>query len=303
MKFGDNLKKLRKKKKMSQETLAEKIGVSRQSVSKWETGEAYPEMNNILCLCNIFHCHINELVHDDFVDIDSLDEEIKMSVVKFKKEKQKKVKVLSKIIYMISRIMKVISVFGIVMTIALIIGVPILLHDMSVSDDTINIFGKDYSYEIYDNEITINDSEGNSWIGTIDIDTTINLEEYLLEHSSTYYIVCVEIIIIALLITLILAYLLLDKLDKLFVNIHNEDTPFIMDNVRFVKQIALYLTLGILFPYVSGILFEIVTKIDMDVELELMNIIYILVVFSLSYIFEYGYEIQLDSKGKIYGSE
>ena len=41
----------------------------------------------------------------------------------------------------------------------------------------------------------------------------------------------------------------------------------------------------------------------MDVELELMNIIYILVVFSLSYIFEYGYEIQLDSKGKIYGIE
>ena len=38
MKFGDNLKKLRKVKKLSQEELAEKIGVSRQSVSKWETG-------------------------------------------------------------------------------------------------------------------------------------------------------------------------------------------------------------------------------------------------------------------------
>lgn len=38
MKFGDNLKNLRKKKNFSQENLAEKLGVSRQSVSKWEGG-------------------------------------------------------------------------------------------------------------------------------------------------------------------------------------------------------------------------------------------------------------------------
>lgn len=38
MKFGDNLRNLRKSKKLSQENLAEKVNVSRQSVSKWETG-------------------------------------------------------------------------------------------------------------------------------------------------------------------------------------------------------------------------------------------------------------------------
>ena len=38
MKFGDNLKKIRILKKLSQEDLAEKVRVSRQSVSKWETG-------------------------------------------------------------------------------------------------------------------------------------------------------------------------------------------------------------------------------------------------------------------------
>ena len=53
MKFGENLKKIRKEKNMSQEQLAEKVNVSRQSVSKWETGESYPEMNNILELCKI----------------------------------------------------------------------------------------------------------------------------------------------------------------------------------------------------------------------------------------------------------
>ena len=38
MKFGDNLQNLRKQKKMSQEELAEKVDVSRQSISKWERG-------------------------------------------------------------------------------------------------------------------------------------------------------------------------------------------------------------------------------------------------------------------------
>ena len=51
MKFGDNLKRIRKKTKITQEDLAEKVGVSRQSVSKWECSEAYPEMKNILKLC------------------------------------------------------------------------------------------------------------------------------------------------------------------------------------------------------------------------------------------------------------
>ena len=76
MKFGDNLRSLRKSKKISQEALADKVGVSRQSVSKWETGEAYPEMNNILQLCKIFNCEINSLVNDNMVDLDSLDEEM-----------------------------------------------------------------------------------------------------------------------------------------------------------------------------------------------------------------------------------
>ena len=47
MNFGQNLRNLRKSKNISQEELAERVRVSRQSVSKWETGEAYPEMNNI----------------------------------------------------------------------------------------------------------------------------------------------------------------------------------------------------------------------------------------------------------------
>ena len=71
MKFGENLYNLRKKQKISQEKLAEKIGVSRQSVSKWENGTAYPEMNRIFELCKIFHCKLNDLVNDNILDFNS----------------------------------------------------------------------------------------------------------------------------------------------------------------------------------------------------------------------------------------
>ena len=102
MKFGDNLRNLRKIKNFSQEKLAEKVWVSRQTISKWECGEAYPEMDNILILCKIFNCKLNDLVHEDLTDISSLGEDVKMNVVKLKKEKQEKVKGLSKAIYIIA---------------------------------------------------------------------------------------------------------------------------------------------------------------------------------------------------------
>lgn len=298
MKFGDNLKKLRKAKKMSQEVLAEKIGVSRQSVSKWETGEAYPEMNNILCLCSIFHCHINDLVHEDFVDIDSLDEEIKMSVVKFKKEKQKKVKGLSKAIYVLARIMKIISIMGMGICVLVLIGVPILFNNINISENSIEVFDEKYSYEIENNIIKINDD--GALAGEIVVDTANDLNEYLPVDLNIYHLICVEVIFICLIVSLVLIYLMLDRLEKLFINIHNDDTPFTLVNVNFIKQIALYLTLSIVFPFVSGTVFQLVTNIDMSVEFETMNIVYILIVFSFAYIFEYGYEIQLDSNGIIY---
>lgn len=105
MKFDENLYNLRKTQKISQEKLAEKIGVSTQSVSKWENGTAYPEMNRIFELCKIFHCKLNDLVNDNILDFDSLDKEVKMSVVKFNKEKQNKLKIVSKTISIFSKML------------------------------------------------------------------------------------------------------------------------------------------------------------------------------------------------------
>ncbi len=62
MSFGENLQYLRKKNDITQEQLAEQLGVSRQSVSKWESDGAYPEMEKILTLCEMFSCNMDTLM-------------------------------------------------------------------------------------------------------------------------------------------------------------------------------------------------------------------------------------------------
>ena len=71
MNLSENLKKIRKENNLSQEQLAEKLGVSRQSVSKWESGQAYPEMDKMLQLCEMFNLNIDDLLNQDIKDINS----------------------------------------------------------------------------------------------------------------------------------------------------------------------------------------------------------------------------------------
>ena len=71
MKFGDKLIELRKKKGYSQEELAEKLGVSRQSVSKWESNNTYPETDKIIQIANIFDCSMDDLINDQITDVES----------------------------------------------------------------------------------------------------------------------------------------------------------------------------------------------------------------------------------------
>ena len=62
MKLGQNIKRLRKEKGISQEALADAIGVSRQAVSKWETDVSVPELEKLLKLSELFGVTLDELV-------------------------------------------------------------------------------------------------------------------------------------------------------------------------------------------------------------------------------------------------
>lgn len=62
MSLGENLQFLRKNAGVTQEELAEKLEVSRQSVSKWEADASFPEMDKIIALCDMFGCTMDTLV-------------------------------------------------------------------------------------------------------------------------------------------------------------------------------------------------------------------------------------------------
>ena len=68
MSFRDNLQHLRAARNMTQEQLAMLLGVSRQSVSKWEAERAYPEMDKLLRLCALFECTLDDLVCGDLTE-------------------------------------------------------------------------------------------------------------------------------------------------------------------------------------------------------------------------------------------
>ena len=88
MSFGHKLKSEREKKGWSQDELAEKIYVSRQSVSKWENNKNYPSIETIINLSDLFDITIDELLRSD--------DRLKEKVIEDGEETEKKAKKKSK---------------------------------------------------------------------------------------------------------------------------------------------------------------------------------------------------------------
>lgn len=65
MTFSEKIIQERKKRGWSQERLAQELNISRQAISKWETGQAYPDLETVICLSSIFNISIDELCGKD----------------------------------------------------------------------------------------------------------------------------------------------------------------------------------------------------------------------------------------------
>ena len=62
--FSEKLQLIRKNKGLTQEELAEKLDISRQAVAKWESGQAYPDISNLIQISNLFNVTVDYLVRD-----------------------------------------------------------------------------------------------------------------------------------------------------------------------------------------------------------------------------------------------
>ena len=65
IKIANRLVELRKKSGLSQEQLADKLGLSRQAVSKWERAEASPDTDNLICLAKLYNVSLDDSLRID----------------------------------------------------------------------------------------------------------------------------------------------------------------------------------------------------------------------------------------------
>ncbi len=75
MRLGENLYNARRKSGLSQQAVAEKLGVSRQTISKWETDETLPDICQSKKLADLYRCTLDELIDFD-VDVQQLEQVI-----------------------------------------------------------------------------------------------------------------------------------------------------------------------------------------------------------------------------------
>ena len=182
---------------------------------------------------------------------------------------------------------------------ASMILMPYIAANIKVTEDKVTITNE--NIKVIDNKtITL------YGIATIGVDEEVS-EEQILEifdnHSKTELLIIFELGSVVLIASLVLTIIVLNNVQKLFKNIEDGDTPFTLDNVSIIKKISYYLIAAILVMPISDVLFNQIIAQNETSFIDLMTILEILIIFSMSYIFEYGYEIQKDSKGIMYNEK
>ena len=82
MSLGRNIQLLRKQQKITQEQLAEKMCVSRQTVSRWEADEVTPELSKLVDLSDLFSCKLDALIRENLSACDEIYSEITLTTLK-----------------------------------------------------------------------------------------------------------------------------------------------------------------------------------------------------------------------------
>ena len=174
---------------------------------------------------------------------------------------------------------------------------PYVISNVEIKNDQIT-FKTDNIRLVDENKIEIHDV----LVGEFD-DVSLNEEIPTLfkNRSNTEIILGIEGSLVFMLIEIIIIIFIFSNVEKLFSNIKDNVTPFTLDNVNYIKKMSYLMIADIMEAPVAGIIMNSLMGYPIqDNPLDLMTILEILIIFSMSYIFEYGYEIQKDSKGIMY---
>ena len=179
MKLGDNIFKLRKDCKLSQEQLAEKVDVTRQTISNWELGETSPNPEQLKLLSKALNVSIDELLNND----------IKQVLV----EKVNNTEKLAEIIIKILKVLGIIFIVGFTITIFINIMFGAKKDSMTIKENqtvllNCQLNGEKYTYLIeYDKDDNIVDATGSDYIINVVKDKKFNKAKMLVKYIETYF--------------------------------------------------------------------------------------------------------------------
>lgn len=213
------------------------------------------------------------------------------------REKQKNLKVLSKIIYILAKITKIFMLIGIVSVAFIMCIVPTIFKYLKITENTITVDKEVYNYKIENNQFIVTDEKGKE--SKYDINTNFDVKEYLKNYNTNDYILHIELLLVSSIIMIVISYLIVNLLEKLFRNIYN-DNPFTEENTGYLRNIAKYSLYSFIISMILQIIFSLISNIEIDINFGGTSIMTILILYATTYIFEYGTKLQEKSSKKIY---
>ena len=219
---------------------------------------------------------------------------------------QKHLKGMTKFLYIIANILKVFAIIGIVGLVFAMMLVPAITSNIKTSKDedhnVLNIFDTKLYYNRTDTKVELYErgkEESKLEItGKENVESVNKVFDYLEKNDMTKLNLFAELFFILLIAELVIEVLVFKKAHLFFRNLHEENSPFIKENVELLKNMAKLLIYSLVVSFILGLVSSVV--INNTATNEITNIVEIIIVFVTAYVFEYGYNLQKDSKGKIY---
>lgn len=217
------------------------------------------------------------------------------------KKDQSKLRTLSKIIVLFASLGKICLYLGIIFFLFFMSIIPTVINHTKITKNSITFIYKEDSFKLIEEDsklvIYVNGEKKET------SNSNINFNEFTKElnkYSSRQLICYSEILLFIYVAYLYLMVLVLKHLKKLFKNIANGNTPFTLDNVNHMSKMGIYMISALLLPLLAKLIFKIFTDINIKTNFGIINLVQILFVFAMSFVFRYGYNIQQDSKSNIY---
>ena len=217
---------------------------------------------------------------------------------KLNKDDQKVLKVLSKVVAVLTKICKVCSIIAIPCIALLMITIPTVVNRVSVNN--------------YDTNIEIEVKTGKKPTKVVIADGKLDKEDKLVlqkvgelleNNSSKKIIIATEASLTFVIVLLVLTIMLLDHLYELFNSFYEGPTPFTEDNVKHLKMIAYLMIASLVAQGIPVGIMDLVLKVEPKSTPVNYDLLGILIVFVMSYIFKYGIELQGKSKTGMYDIE